>query len=99
MRGKGVLFLGAVFLGATMLAGCQLWRSASSLSRAPDEDALKLGELVITSDFPLPTDHRLLKEIKLLREDVSQTFRMTPSNEPIRVRLFGTEEKFKAFMK
>jgi hypothetical protein len=35
----------------------------------------------------------------MLRSDVSQTFRMTPSKEPIQVYLFGTEDKFKQFMK
>ena len=94
MRGKGV-----VLLCATMLAGCQMWRSAAPPPPVPQDDTLKLGELVITSDFPLPVEHRLLSEIKLLREDVSQTFRMPPSNEPIQVYLFGTEEKYKAFMK
>ncbi len=86
-------------LSSALLAGCQLWHSAAPPHPSPGSNTVALEQLVITSDFSLPLDHRLLEEIKLLRGDVSQTFRMMPSKEPIQVYLFGTEETYRAFMK
>ena len=46
-----------------------------------------VGQLVFHSDFPLPADHRLVRELTAERDDVNRTLGLAPSNEPIDVYL------------
>src|SRR5215212_6322779 len=63
-------------------------------SRLPDAYQTPVGQLVFHSDFPLPADHRLVRELKAEREDVNQTLGLAPSNEPIDVYLFRDAERY-----
>ena len=88
-----------LLLGLAGFAGCQIWRTTAPPHPVATGQSLALDQLVISSDFSLPLDHRLLEEIRLLRNDVSETFKMSPSKESIHVFLFGTEETYRGFMK
>jgi hypothetical protein len=55
-------------------------------------------QLKIHSDFALPSDHRLLRELTVEREDVYQTLGLIGTQEPIQVHLFQDEEKYKQFL-
>jgi hypothetical protein len=55
-------------------------------------------QLKIHSDFDLPSNHRLLRELAVERDDVYQTLGLTGSQEPIHVYLFRDEEKYRQFL-
>ncbi len=56
-------------------------------------------QLTIHSDFPLPAHHRLLDDLVALRGDMERRLMLPPSDEPIHVYLFESEERFKGFMR
>lgn len=86
--------LGAV---AGLIAGCR----AIHDRRPPlaDQPQAEYDQLVIHSTLELPSQHRLLEELRLLRTDLLQTLALPASNEPIHVYLFETEQKFDEFMR
>ena len=86
-----------LFLAASAFCG-----GCSSLSARrealPERNAVTYDQLVIHSDLALPSSHRLLEDLRLLRVDVLQTLALPPSDEPIHVYLFETEQSFDEFM-
>jgi Protein of unknown function (DUF1570) len=68
-------------------------------SKLPDAYRTPVGQLVFYSDFPLPADHRLLRELTAERDYVNQTLGLAPSNEPINVYLFQDAERYQEFLK
>jgi hypothetical protein len=67
--------------------------------RLPDAHALRVGQLVFHSDFELPADHRLIRELTLERDDVYGTLGLQGSDEPIDVYLFRDAERYGEFLK
>ena len=49
--------------------GCAGWRAARP--ELPVRDNVRLDQLVIHSNFDIPSQHRLLQEVNALRLDVS----------------------------
>ena len=103
MRWFSILLL-AYFL----CAGCRGLPQPSALSppirlpgtsQLPDAYTTPVGQLVFHSDFALPADHRLVRELTLERDDVIGTLGLTPSNEPIDVYLFRDAERYQDFLK
>jgi hypothetical protein len=89
----------AVPLAAALLAavvGCA--RLHSKPSTMPLANALVRDQLVIYSDSPLPTRHRMLEELCLQRGDLLAKLALPASNEPIHVYLFDTSERFSTFV-
>jgi hypothetical protein len=68
-------------------------------SRLPDAFTTPVGQLVFHSDFPLPADHRLVRELTTERDYVNQTLGLLGSNEPIDVYLFRDAERYQEFLK
>ncbi len=64
-----------------------------------DQPQAEYDQLVVHSTLELPSQHRLLEELRLLRTDLLQTLALPASNEPIHVYLFETEQKFDEFMR
>src|SRR6185295_19811977 len=67
--------------------------------KLPDAHQIAVGQLVFHSDFDLPPDHRLVRELVLERDDVSRTVGLPSSNEPIHVYLFADAERYQEFLK
>src|SRR4051812_45900819 len=63
-------------------------------ARLPDAFTTPVGQLVFHSDFALPADHRLVRELTLERDDIVKTLGLTPSNESINVYLFRDAEQY-----
>lgn len=82
---------------AGLIAGCR----ALDDRKPPlaDQPQAEYDQLVIHSTLELPSQHRLLEELRLLRTDLLQTLALPASNEPIHVYLFETEQKFDEFMR
>lgn len=78
-----------------LVSGCKLPFSPSGL---PSHDQTQLDQLVVHTDFKLPRRHRLLEELTALRGDISETLKLTPSEEPINVYLFEDDETYQSYM-
>ena len=65
----------------------------------PDKYTVTLDQLVIHSNFPLPSQHRLLQEINAERVDVSNKLNLPVSDETIQVYLFKDAEQFSDFIR
>lgn len=84
------------FIGLFLLLlalGCAGWRGAV---RLPDENQVVLDQLVVSSNFPLPSRHRLLEDLRAERTLVSTKLGLPLSDEPIQVFLFGTADEFRS---
>src|SRR4051794_6168632 len=68
-------------------------------SSLPDAYQTPVGQLVFHSDFPLPADHRLMRELTTERDYVNQTLGLAPSTEAIHVYLFRDAERYQEFLK
>ena len=64
----------------------------------PTRSTVHLDQLVIHSNFEIPTQHRLLQEVNALRGDVSGTLGLPTSDEPIHVYLFENSEQYSTFI-
>src|SRR5437868_5363696 len=67
--------------------------------RLPEAHQVAIGQLVFHSDFELPADHRLVRELIAERDDVYRTTGLPGSNEPIDVYLFRDAERYQEFLK
>jgi hypothetical protein len=65
----------------------------------PAEYTVVRDQLVIHSDFPLPSHHRLLEELCVRRSDMAQLLGLPTSDEPIHVYLFDTSDRFQSFVR
>ncbi len=103
MRWMSILCAGLMFA-----AGCrgvpqpkvlQSSIRAPESSKLPDAFQTPVGQLIFHSDFPLPADHRLVRELTAERDDVNRTLGLAASNEPIDVYLFRDVERYQEFLK
>lgn len=81
-----------------LLAGCRGLPHVPRLSPLPDAHQVPVGQLVFHSDFELPSDHRLVRELTLEREDICNTLGIATNNEPIEVYLFRDAERYREYL-
>jgi len=55
-------------------------------------------QLVLHSDFPLPEQHRLVEELALQRERLSEKLLLPPTDEPIHIYLFAKDASYYDFL-
>ena len=67
--------------------------------RLPDSNLLVRDQLVIHSDSPVPSQHRLIEELALRRTDLHERLGTPLSNEPIDIYLFDNEERFEKYLR
>jgi len=86
-----------ILFGGLALCGCaEPWRTRLTL---PNRYSLLHGQLVVHSDFPLASQHRLLNDLTARRKDLNERLGLPLSDEPIEVYLFETADRFGAFMR
>lgn len=78
-----------------LLSGCLFARKTPVL---PSKNSTDRGQLVVHSDFDLPNRHRLLEELNLVRADVHRKLALQPSDEPVHVYLFESDERFREYL-
>ena len=83
-------------IAVALLAGCTSWRQGASL---PTGNTLRVGQLVVNSDFQLPADHRLLTDLHQLRTRIADELALTPGEAPIEVYLFQTARSYQTYLK
>jgi hypothetical protein len=81
-----------------VMCGCAQWDKGVTTT-VPVANSVVRDQLVIHSDWALPSQHRLVEELCQQRWDVLGKLSLPPSNEPIHVFLFDTGERFNAFMR
>jgi hypothetical protein len=64
----------------------------------PGEFLVTRDQLVIHSDFPLPSHHRLIEELIARRNDLAQHLNLPVSDETIQIYLFEHADNYQAFM-
>jgi uncharacterized protein DUF1570 len=84
----------SMMLLATVI-GC---RGLPQPAATPTTHKLRVGQLLITSDFVLTSDHRLVRELTAEREDVSRTLGLPLTDEPIEVYLFSNTDRYRQFL-
>ena len=88
-------FLASTALCLVATAGCVTPNAHVSL---PDSSILERDQLIIRSDFHIPSQHRLVEELALKRMDMSDQLKLPLSNEPINVYIFKKENDFRTYM-
>lgn len=93
MRGTRPLLL----VGVSLILGCvQMHDPPPSL---PTQTSIVRDQLVLSSSFALPKNHRLIEELAAQRYDLATKLALPTSDEPIHVYLFDNAHKFNLFMK
>lgn len=86
----------AVAAGALSCAACKQF--AARQTELPAQEIIYHDQLVVYTDFKLAADHRLLEELAAERRELLSTLAMPPTDEPIHVYLFETNEAFREFI-
>jgi len=92
--------VGAVLLlVAGVAAGCRsAMPSLEPGPTLPQRFAVVRGQLVVHSDFLVPSHHRLLDQLAALRGRLSRQLALPGSDEPIHVYLFESPDRFQQFV-
>lgn len=80
---------------AVLLAGCRLLPHQLP---TPEVHELPAGQLVFHSDFELPREHRLVRELILERDDICTTLGIPATDEPIHVYLFHNADRYQDYL-
>jgi hypothetical protein len=67
-------------------------------TQLPTEHQVPVQQLVFHSDFDLPEDHRLVRELTAERDDVSTVLGLPPSDEEIHVYLFRDAQTYGQYL-
>jgi hypothetical protein len=78
-----------------LVGGCRGWPRPSAL---PDAHHMRVGQLEFVSNFELPEDHRLVRELTAERDDVHHTLGLPNSTEVVTVYLFRDAETYGEFL-
>ncbi|HZZ26507.1 MAG TPA: DUF1570 domain-containing protein [Pirellulales bacterium] len=82
------------------VCGCATWHTApKSSAELPERFTVALDQLLIHSNFEIPSQHRLLQEINAERVDISSQLNLPISDEKIHVYLFKEPEQFYEFIR
>ena len=106
--GFAIGLVGTVVGCAMSMVGCAavavpagvVWRAAGVDGRdadLPEGTEIASGQLVIRADFPLAVQHRLVRDLESLRVDVSQQLGLPVSDEPVRLYLFSSTDRYERF--
>jgi hypothetical protein len=85
----------ATAVAVGLCVGCHLLPQQNSTVNQPPQVH---GQLVFHSDFPLPSSHRLVREVVAERDDICQLLDVPPTDEPIHVHLYRDGHEYAQFM-
>ena len=84
-----------LLVAVLLIGGCRALPQPAVL---PTKHQVQVDQLVFNSDFVLPRDHRLVRELTAERSDICQTLALPCGNEPIEVYLFRDAESYGQFL-
>lgn len=73
--------------------------AADEVPTLPAKHAVRIAPYIFLSDFEIPRDQPLFKELAELREQVQKDLLLPPSTTEVRVYLFETRERYERFMR
>ncbi len=76
-------------------AGCALRKGPTTV---PIEHELIRDQLVIYTDFNLPSKHRLVDDLAAQRHEINNVLGLPVSNEPVYIYLFDSADRFDGFL-
>jgi hypothetical protein len=65
---------------------------------APSKNVQRVSQFVFYTDFDLPKNHEIFREVGNLREQVYKELQLPPSDQLVNVYLFEKRETYEAFM-
>ncbi|MFO1023445.1 MAG: DUF1570 domain-containing protein [Planctomycetales bacterium] len=83
-------------IGLLCLPGCHLLNRETT--HLPNRHQLKSEQLLVLSDFKLSNDHPLIKDLSLLRQQVSETLQLPLTGNPVTVYLFRDEMEYHKYL-
>jgi hypothetical protein len=78
-----------------ILGGCQAIERPVAL---PVRHSVRSEQLLVLSDFKLPKDHELIRELHKLRGHVAKTLDLPLQRDPVVVYLFKDENEYRKYM-
>jgi hypothetical protein len=95
-----VVNVALALLVCAAIAGCATWHTQKLAGpELPTRFTVALDQLIIHSNFELPSQHRLLQELNAERVDISNELSLPVSDEKIQVYLFKEPEQFYEFIR
>ena len=83
----------------SMLSGCLSWIGGSPAGKSSTfRHQLERDQLVIHSDFMLPSRHRLIEDLRMQRGVLNERLQLAETDEPIHVYLFSDEKVYREFV-
>lgn len=65
----------------------------------PERHSVRSNQLLVLSDFKLPKDHRLIRDLEELRDDVAQTLELPVQQTQVVVYLFSDEQSYREYIR
>jgi hypothetical protein len=88
--------MGWLLLVVIGFGGCSRFVTHPEL---PVASSVELDELVVYSDFKLPDNHRLLRDLEMLRAEITDQLSIPVSDEQVYVYIFKTPRRYKKFLR
>jgi hypothetical protein len=88
----------AVFLTALVLCVCCGCQTVDHPVALPVRYSVPGDQLLVLSDFKLPKDHELIRELNGLREQVTGILELPVKRDPVVVYLFNNETEYRRYM-
>jgi hypothetical protein len=85
----------ALVLLLSTWTGC---RGVPQRPELPEAHELRVGQLVFHSDFDLPADHRLVRELVEERDNICGTLGLPATSEPIELYLFRDADRYRDYL-
>ena len=83
---------------AAALCGCGRFGEPREIVAPPDRHSVRVGNLVVRSDAPLPDDHPLVADLDRLRNEVVATLALPEPTRDVVVYLFPDEPTYRRFL-
>jgi hypothetical protein len=96
VRSGAAVFLVLLAMAVSVCGGCQTVDRPIAL---PVRYSTPGDQLLVLSDFKLPKDHELIRDLNGLREQVTTTLDLPVKRDPVVVYLFNNETEYRRYMK
>jgi Lipopolysaccharide kinase (Kdo/WaaP) family/Protein of unknown function (DUF1570) len=95
IRSRAAVFLATVAVVLSACLGCQTIDRPVGL---PVRYSVPGDQLLVLSDFKLPKDHELIRELNGLRQQVTTILELPVKSDPVVVYLFDNETVYRRYM-
>lgn len=79
------------------MSGCQ--QAHTPTVALPERHRIRSDQLLVLSDFQLPRDHALIRDLEQLRDDIAKTLNLPVQQNQVVVYLFSDEKSYQNYIK